>query len=214
MKQAGGLLTNVDNMTLTPIRTDGKSYTAVAGSTGQPVTVSRFNADGTPDAGFPRVTIGPTGAIMRVVATIPMADGSVVVATGGINPGNTALQLSTLTSISDSGQILRTLTAAQSTLPSGGQTLKLIGQAPDGKFLLAGSTIAEPNTPMLVKRYNTDLTPDTTFNRTGTLSIDTLQVPPSGIASLNDGGIQIVFQDRQGVYSAVNIDNGGNVLTT
>lgn len=168
-----------DQGTAILVQDDGKIVIAGSsdqGTTGYDFTVSRLNADGSPDLSFGsggHVTID-FGGSFEIAEGLAVRDGKIVVA-GSSNQGATGDDFA-LARLNDDGSLDATFGVGGKLMVDFGSTVDVardVAVQPDGKIVAAGQTMREATgLDFAVARFNADGTLDATFGDGGKRTFD------------------------------------------
>lgn len=167
-------------------------------------TLARYNTGGTLDTTFSIdgivTTVVNPAKIEYATAVAIQPDGKILVAgynnTGGSTPGNFVLVRYTANGVEDiafdgDGNTDGIITTAIQGSPYDFSEAHAIALQPDGKIVLAGTSSDGANYDAALVRYNTDGSPDTTFDTGG--NSDGIVITPGG-----DGTIRAVALQPDG----------------
>ena len=186
------------------LQSDGKIVVAGSSDNGSITEFSlvRYNSNGTPDNTFDgdsKVTT-TIGSFSNVARSVAIQSDNKILAGGysndGIGEDFTIVRYNTNGSLDTAfGLNGKVVTEIGSSADLGFS----IALQPDGKIVMAGDSYNGSNTDIVVVRYNTDGSPDSTFNGTGKVV--------TAISSTNDRGFSVAIQSdgkiAVGGYSTV-----------
>ena len=183
---------------------DGKRLVAghEAGIGFPPVTVTRYNTDGTIDPTFGTTTIPKTSQFNSIAKMIVLPSGSILVDVTGGSSTSADARLFPLSSTGQLGNsvVLYGGNVLQNTIDF--VTLGAVGS--NGKIYLFGQHVpptTDPPYALVVEALNSDLTPDTTFGTNGRVQITlplvggATSAAPTGLTIEANGNIDVAFKD-------------------
>jgi uncharacterized delta-60 repeat protein len=220
-------LTN-DEIRATAIQPDGKVITA--GNADSTIAVVRFNQDGSPDNTFGKhgKVIPPASSIENCSAVLVQPDGKIII--GGFSATSADIDF-TLIRFNPVGSLDTTFGAngivktSFGILSDGISTLVL---QPDGKIFAAGFNQSYEALKIAAARYNTDGSPDLTFNDDGKATylfgdgnnfINSSAIQPdgkivlAGNVNINDSSDFFVVRINQDGSLDTSFDGDGTVQT-
>ena len=197
-------------------QSDGKILVAseigTSGSPGSRAAISRFNPDRSVDVNFgvfgtERIDTITNSAPPYTVTTILAlrSDGYAVV--GTLAPTDRNYEFINL--VDPTGHTVHSDQLGFRDFNSG-DSATLAAFLPTGKIVVAGTRSLDRNSashrPILLKRYNSDLTPDLTFGTNGLLELTHLEGTVTSVTGAADGSMQIHFTN-----DTVNLSSAGAI---